>query len=156
MFTVEPVGFVRAARTTPEDDAWGDTVSVIELAPGIPDESLAGLEAFSHVEVIYLFDRVTPEQITRGARHPRGNPAWPKVGIFAQRGKNRPNRLGVSVARLIAVHGRELHVAELDAIDGTPVIDIKPVIREFLPRGELRQPAWASELMAEYYMTVKG
>jgi len=153
MFTVEPVAIVRAARTTPEDDQWGATVSIVELAAGIPDESLAGLEGFSHVELIYVFDRVTPEQITHGARHPRGNPAWPKVGIFAQRGKNRPNRLGVSVARIVGVHGRELRVAELDAIDGTPVIDIKPVIREFLPRGEVRQPAWASELMTAYWST---
>jgi tRNA (adenine37-N6)-methyltransferase len=154
MFTVEPIAFVRAARTTPEDDAWGDTISVIELAPGVPEDSLLGLDAFSHVELIYLFDRVTPDQITHGARHPRGNIAWPKVGIFAQRGKNRPNRLGVSIARIVGVHGRELRVAELDAIDGTPVIDIKPVIREFLPRGEHRQPAWVSELMAAYWARV--
>ena len=52
---------------------------------------------------------------------------------------------------MVAVHGRELHVAELDAIDGTPVVDIKPVIREFLPRGEIRQPAWATELMRDYW-----
>jgi len=151
MYTIEPVAFVRAERTTPEDDAWGDTISRIELAPGVPEEALAGLDAFSHAELIYVFDRVTPDEIVPGARHPRGNPAWPKVGIYAQRGKNRPNRLGVSVARIVAVRGRELVVAELDAIDGTPIVDIKPVIREFLPRGEVRQPAWATALMTDYW-----
>lgn len=99
----------------------------------------------------HVFDRVPPEKIVTGARHPRNNPAWPRVGIFAQRGKNRPNRLGVSVVRIVGVDGARLHVAELDAIDGTPVVDIKPVLRELLPRGELRQPSWASELMAHYW-----
>jgi tRNA-Thr(GGU) m(6)t(6)A37 methyltransferase TsaA len=151
MFVLEVVATVRASRTTPIDDDWGNTVSVLELAPQLRDEALAGLDAFSHVEVVYLFDRVTPAQVVRGSRHPRGNEAWPKVGVFAQRGKNRPNRLGVSVGRIVGVHGRELHVAELDAIDGTPVVDIKPVIREFVPRGEIRQPAWATELMRDYW-----
>jgi tRNA (Thr-GGU) A37 N-methylase len=94
---------------------------------------------------------VTPDKIVSGARHPRNNPAWPKVGIFAQRGKNRPNRLGVSVGRIVRVGERTLEVAELDAIDGTPVVDIKPVMREFVPRGDIVQPAWATELMASYW-----
>jgi tRNA (Thr-GGU) A37 N-methylase len=86
-----------------------------------------------------------------GARHPRGNLDWPRVGIFAQRGKDRPNRLGVSVCRIEGVSGLEVHVRGLDAVDGTPVLDLKPCMREFLPRGPLAQPAWASELMEEYW-----
>lgn len=151
MFDLQPIGTVRAGRTTPEDDHWGGSTATIELAERFTAESLAGLDAFSHVEVIYVFDQVTPDMIVSSARHPRGNREWPKVGIFAQRGKNRPNRLGVSVARIVRVEGRTLTVAELDAIDGTPVVDLKPVIREFLPRGDLRQPAWATELMADYW-----
>ena len=77
---------------------------------------------------------------------------WPKIGIFAQRGKNRPNRIGVSVCRLVKVEGLKITVEELDAIDGTPVLDVKPYIREFGPRGEVRQPGWATELMTEYYL----
>jgi len=76
---------------------------------------------------------------------------WPLVGIFAQRGKNRPNRIGLTTCAILKVEGTRLHVRGLDAIDGTPVLDIKPVMREFLPRGEVRQPEWASELMAEYW-----
>jgi tRNA (adenine37-N6)-methyltransferase len=151
MFELDPIGIVRAARSTPEDDDWGATTATIELADRFAPDALTGLEAFSHVEVIYMFDRVMPDKIVTAARHPRNNPAWPKVGIFAQRGKNRPNRLGVTVARIVRVEGRCVHVAELDAIDGTPVVDLKPVIREFLPRGEVRQPAWATELMANYW-----
>jgi tRNA (adenine37-N6)-methyltransferase len=151
MFEIEPIGLVHAARAVPDDDDWGNTEAVIELAERFGADSVAGLETFSHVEVIYVFDRVAPERVVTGARHPRNNATWPAVGIFAQRGKARPNRLGIAVARLVKVDGRRIHVAELDAIDGTPVIDIKPVMREFLPRGELRQPTWATELMARYW-----
>jgi tRNA-Thr(GGU) m(6)t(6)A37 methyltransferase TsaA len=148
---LKPIGWVRAQRAAPEDDYWGGSTARIQLADEFEPESLLGLDAFSHVEVVYLFDRVTPEAIVRGARHPRGNSAWPRVGIFAQRAKNRPNRIGTCVVRIVKVVGRELTVAELDAIDGTPVLDLKPVMREFLPRTEITQPSWASELMAHYW-----
>ena len=112
---------------------------------------MSGLASFSHVEVLFLFHQVTLDNITQGARHPRNNPNWPAVGIFAQRGKNRPNRIGSTICRVLGVEGRVLTVLELDAIDGTPVLDIKPVMREFLPREPLRQPAWVSELMRDYW-----
>jgi tRNA (Thr-GGU) A37 N-methylase len=89
--------------------------------------------------------------VTTGARHPRGNTAWPNVGILAQRAKNRPNRIGVTVCRLLSVDGLRLTVAALDAIDGTPVLDVKPYMAEFGPRGMVRQPAWSSELMSGYW-----
>jgi tRNA (Thr-GGU) A37 N-methylase len=91
------------------------------------------------------------DTIETGARHPRNRIDWPLVGIFAQRGKNRPNRIGITICRIEKVEGKRLHVRGLDAIDGTPVIDIKPVLREFLPRGDIRQPEWASELMTGYW-----
>jgi tRNA (adenine37-N6)-methyltransferase len=97
MIEIEPIGIVRATRATPEDDNWGGTTSAVELAERFGADSLAGLEEFSHVELVYVFDRVAPEAIVTAQRHPRNNPAWPRVGIFAQRGKNRPNRLGVSI-----------------------------------------------------------
>jgi tRNA (adenine37-N6)-methyltransferase len=114
-------------------------------------EALMGLEAFSHAEVIFLFDQVSDDQITTSARHPRGNPDWPRVGIFAQRGKNRPNRIGVTICRIIGIDGLNLHVEGLDAIDGTPVLDIKPVMAGFLPREAVREPDWARAIMADYW-----
>jgi tRNA (adenine37-N6)-methyltransferase len=101
--------------------------------------------------VIFLFEQVGDDQITTTARHPRGNPDWPRVGIFAQRGKNRPNRLGVTICRIISVDGLELAVEGLDAIDGTPVLDIKPVMAGFLPRETVREPDWAAAIMADYW-----
>ena len=147
-----PIGRVYGGRSDATDDDWGASRASIHLDPSrFTPEALAGLDGFSHAEVIFLFDRVTDDQITSGARHPRGNPDWPKVGIFAQRGKNRPNRLGVTVCRVVAVDGLTLEVEGLDAIDGTPVLDIKPVMQGFLPRGAVREPDWARAIMAEYW-----
>ena len=149
---VEAIGWVSSPRTEPVDDDWDAITSTITLDPErFGPEALAGLDAFSHVEVVYLFDRVDPAGVQTGARHPRGNPDWPAVGIFAQRAKGRPNRIGVSVVRLLGVDGRTLTVHALDAIDGTPVLDLKPFMTEFAPRGEIRQPAWSHELMAGYW-----
>jgi tRNA-Thr(GGU) m(6)t(6)A37 methyltransferase TsaA len=151
-FVMRPIGFVRAERAAAEDDYWGGSTARIELVAGADPEALVGLESFSHAEILFVFDRVAPEKVVSGARHPRGNPAWPRIGIFAQRGKARPNRIGSTIVRIVERAGTSLVVAELDAIDGTPVLDVKPVLREFLPRGEVTQPDWASELMREYWL----
>jgi len=150
--TMRPIGHVRAARDEATDDAWDSVDSRIALDPAVlgPDAA-AGLDAFSHVEVIFHFDRARLEDVNTGARHPRGRADWPKVGILAQRGKDRPNRIGVTMCRLLSVDGLSLTLRGLDAIDGTPVLDIKPVMKGFLPRGEIREPDWAAEIMAEYW-----
>jgi len=151
MFEMHPIGYVRAERNEPGDDFWGGSEACIELISQMEVDALDGLEEFSHATIVYYFDRVDPIKISRGARHPRNNPDWPKVGIFAQRGKNRPNRIGTCTVRVLRREGRKLYVAELDALDNTPVLDIKPVMQEFLPRGPLRQPEWSHELMADYW-----
>jgi len=147
-----PIGRVEGGRAAPEDDDWGGSRARIVLdAERFDDEALMGLETFSHAEVVYVFDKVTDDQIVTGARHPRGNPAWPRIGIFAQRGKNRPNRIGVTVCQILAVNGRVLEVQGLDAIDGTPVLDIKPVMSGFALRGPHREPDWARAIMERYW-----
>jgi tRNA (adenine37-N6)-methyltransferase len=152
MIALQPVGFVRSPRTEPLDDNWGGMVASIELDPArFTAEAVVGLAEFSHLEVVYHFHLVPETKIETGARHPRNNPDWPRAGIFAQRGKNRPNRLGVSRCRLLSVEGTTLVVEGLDAIEGTPVLDVKPWMQEFGPRGEVVQPQWSSELMADYY-----
>jgi len=149
---VRPVGLVNSACTEPLDDDWDAVAAKISLDPQqFTAEAVLGLRDFSHIEVVYLFDRVAPDSVQTGARHPRGNRAWPRVGIFAQRAKGRPNRLGVSVCELLAVDELTLTVRGLDAIDGTPVLDVKPYMAEFAPRGSVRQPAWSHELMAGYW-----
>jgi tRNA-Thr(GGU) m(6)t(6)A37 methyltransferase TsaA len=151
-FVVTPIGYVRGGRAEAVDDDWGGSRARIELdAARFQPEALAGLEAFSHLEVIFVFDRLPEEKIEYGARRPRGRQDWPLVGIFAQRGRNRPNRLGLCTCRVLHVDGLAVEVEGLDAIDGTPVLDLKPVMRGFLPRGEIREPAWASEIMDNYW-----
>lgn len=148
---LSPIGTVRSTRAEVADDAWDREQVFVELAPHLGGEAMAGLDDFSHVEVIFYMDRVDPAKIETGSRHPRNNPEWPLVGIFAQRGKNRPNQLGTTVCRVLRVEGARLYVAGLDAVDGTPVLDLKPWVREFGPRGEVRQPAWMDELMQRYW-----
>ena len=151
-FVLTPVGVVRSPRSEVRDDDWGDVVSTIEIdAARFAPDALAGLDAFSHAEVLFFMNRIDESEVERGARHPRGRADWPVVGIFAQRAKWRPNRVGASLCRVLAVEGLSIRVEGLDAIDGTPVLDVKPYMREFGPRGEVGQPEWATELMARYY-----
>jgi len=151
-YAVEAVGKVVGGRERPIDDDWGASRAAIRLdETRFTADALAGLDAFSHAEIVFLFDRVGEAEVETKARHPRGRADWPRVGIFAQRGKNRPNRIGVSVCRIVEVSGFEVKVEGLDAIDGTPVLDIKPVLRGFLPRGEVREPDWAQEIMRGYW-----
>jgi tRNA (Thr-GGU) A37 N-methylase len=150
-YEVQAIGQVEGARDDLEDDYWGGQESCIVLSAGIPPEALQGIETFSHVEVLFLFDRVAESKVVLGARHPRNNRDWPEVGIFAQRAKARPNRIGSTICRVLRRDGPRLYVAELDAVAGTPVLDLKPVMAEFLPRGETRQPDWSRELMSHYW-----
>jgi tRNA (Thr-GGU) A37 N-methylase len=147
-----PIGCVRGGRDRPDDDDWGPVGARIELDPDRLDPSAtAALDAFSHIEVVFVFDRVDPDAVQRGARRPRGRADWPEVGILAQRAKARPNRIGITTCELVAVDGLRLDVRGLDAIDGTPVLDVKPHMTGFAPRGEVREPAWAVELMDGYW-----
>jgi tRNA (Thr-GGU) A37 N-methylase len=150
-----PIAVVQGARSDVEDDYWGGAESRLVLTDALEESALDGIEQFSHVEVLFVFDRVEDAKIVRGARHPRNNPAWPLTGILAQRARNRVNRLGSTICRVVRREGRTLVVRELDAVEGTPVVDVKPVMREFLPREEVTQPAWASELMSEYWKSGK-
>jgi tRNA-Thr(GGU) m(6)t(6)A37 methyltransferase TsaA len=149
---VRPIGVVRNGRTDASDVLWGDVVSCIELDPQRFDaRAFKGLDGFSHVEIVFFLDRIPMADVVYGSRHPRDNPDWPEVGIFAQRAAVRPNCIGVSRARIRAVHDLVVEVQGLDALDGTPILDIKPYLREFAPRETVRQPAWCAEVMKGYY-----
>jgi tRNA-Thr(GGU) m(6)t(6)A37 methyltransferase TsaA len=153
MIELAPVGHVVGGRLEPIDDEWGQVEAVIALdTTRFDEDAVAGLDAYSHLVVVFQFHLVDESAVQSGARHPRGNTDWPRVGMFAQRAKMRPNRMGVSSCRLLAVEGLDLWVRGLDAVDGTPVLDVKPYMREFEPAPtEVRQPAWATELMAQYW-----
>ena len=149
--TAEPVAFVKNARTDLSDDFWGTVVSEIELAENIAADAFNGIDEFSHLEIIFHFNQSDKSKIVFSG-HPRGNKDWPDVGIFAQRKKDRPNALGLTIVELVKREGNKIWVKYLDAIDGTPILDIKPVLKEFLPQKEIRQPKWCSELMKDYWV----
>ena len=134
-----------------EDDHWGKIISTIRLSSHIGRDGLLGIEDFSHLGIIFYFHIVPEDQIEMGARHPRNNLSLPKVGIFAQRGKDRPNRLGSTIVELLKIEGISLTVRGLDAIDGTPVLDIKPVMKQFFPHKDIREPEWVKAVMAKYW-----
>jgi tRNA (adenine37-N6)-methyltransferase len=151
VIALNPVAYVRSARSGTDDDNWGEVESIVELRGSLSEESLDGIEEFSHAEIIFVFDQIDENSVVAGRRHPRNNPDWPKVGIFAQRASRRPNRLGATIVRILGRDGSRLRVQGLDAADGSPVLDIKPVMVEFLPREPVRQPAWSHELMRAYW-----
>ena len=147
---LEPIGRVRSPVTdTARDENWGAVVSEIELAgPFAP--GLRGLETFSHALVVFFMDHefMPPRDLTR---RPRGRADMPELGIFAQRGKQRPNPIGVTAVEIMGVSGPILTVRGLDAIDGTPVLDVKPYVPAFDLRGDARVPEWIDRLMRGYF-----
>ena len=147
---LKPIASIKNNRKEAIDDNWGEITSEIVLAEHIPTEAFDKIEDFSHLEIIYYFDKVKQENIIYSG-HPRGNPAYPKVGIFGQRKKDRPNTIGLCKVELIEHTGRSIKVKYLDAIDGSPVLDIKPVFKEFQPVAEIRQADWVKDLMKDYW-----
>ena len=148
--SLDPIGFVINERKSVTDDFWGNVISEIQLAPHIPQEAFDCIEDFSHLEIIYYFDQVAEANIVFSGR-PRGNPDYPLVGIFGQRKKDRPNRIGLCTVELIEHKDSSITVKWLDAINGSPVLDIKPVMKEFSPQGMVRQPSWVKDLMRNYW-----
>lgn len=151
IITLGPIGIVFSSRKEMVDDNWDSEDTYIELDSKFSSEALMGLESFSHAEILFYMDKVDPCKVELTARHPRNNCDWPKVGIFSQRGKNRPNQIGLTICEIIKVEGNKLFLKGLDAIDSTPVLDIKPVMNEFLPRSKVKQPLWSKELMMGYW-----
>ncbi|GIJ46211.1 tRNA (N6-threonylcarbamoyladenosine(37)-N6)-methyltransferase TrmO [Virgisporangium aliadipatigenens] len=150
-FGITPIGTVHNDRTDVQHtDNWGSVRSTVTVAERFGAACLQGLADFSHVEVLFVLDRFAEGDDFRVPRPSRGRPDLPPVGVFAGRGPRRPNRIAVTCCAIESVRGRELTVRGLDAVSGTPVVDRKPVMAEFLPRN-VRQPAWVSRLMSEYF-----
>jgi tRNA (Thr-GGU) A37 N-methylase len=150
-FAITSIGTVRNDRTDIQDtDNWGAVRSTITVDQRFGEACLQGLEGFSHVEVLYVFDQFDEPDSYGGPRPYRGRADLPPMGIFAGRGPRRPNRIGVTCCAIESVRGRELTVVGLDAVTGTPVIDLKPTMAEFLP-VDPKQPEWVSRMMAEYF-----
>lgn len=149
-FAVEAIGWVRGPVSEPVDEAWGAVESSIVVKPALRP-GLRGLADFSHLVVVTFLHRARFEPQRHLLRRPRGLAEMPELGIFAQRAKDRPNPLGVTTVPIVALREDGVAVRGLDAVDGTPVLDLKPYFVEFDAVGEARTPPWVAALMRGYF-----
>lgn len=147
---IKSIATVIGGRVEPADDHWSGT-AIIRLNSDFPAEVVQGIEQFSHLLVVWHFHRASPDDVALHARSPRDNPEWPPSGTFVHRNHRRPNQLAQSFPRLLSVDGLDLHVADLDAIDGSPVFDLAPYFAEMGPRGAVRAPSWPTEMLTRYW-----
>lgn len=147
---IEPIGHVHSPVIEPVDDGWGDVVSEVRLRPELAD-GLNGLESFSHVIIVFWMHEADFDPAEHLTRHHRGRADMPETGIFAQRARHRPNRIGITPVKLLEVDGANIRVQGLDAIDGTPVLDVKPYMPVFDRVDEATVPGYIDRLMADYF-----
>ena len=147
--TLRAVGVVRNGRTTFDDHGWSAVESAIDLDPDVA-AGLAGLEDFSHAVVVFHMHRDPGEPFAL-QRRPRGRDDMPLLGVFAQRGRLRPNPIGVTTVEIVRVEPGRIVVRGIDAIDGTPVLDLKPYFPIFDAAGQVRTPEWVDRLMRGYF-----
>lgn len=141
--TLRPIGFVRSRlRDLRYRDTTGERASIDLLVDFAP--ALAGLEGFSHALVLTWLDRVTEEQRRTLAEHPGGDRSLPEIGVLALRTHHRPNPIGVTLVRIAGLDGARLDVIGLDAVDGTPVLDIKPYLPPYDSVPDATLPRWAT------------
>ena len=148
--TLQPIGVVRSPVTEGRDDGWGEVVAELRLNPALA-RGLDGITAFSHVVVIYWMHQASFDAARDLVRRPRGRDDMPELGIFAQRAKHRPNPIGITAVRLVGRDGAVLQVQGLDAIDGTPILDIKPYAGAFDRVTGAVEPDWLARLMQGYF-----
>jgi tRNA (adenine37-N6)-methyltransferase len=146
----EAIGSVKSPVKEPLDEGWGKVISEIHLAPLVA-QGLQGLEHFSHILVVFYMHQATHDPKTDLVRRPRGRADMPEVGIFAQRARHRPNPIGITAVKLLRIQGNTLTVQGLDAMDGSPVLDIKPYVPEFDRINEPRVPEWMKRLLEGYF-----
>lgn len=147
---LEPIGVIRSPVKEGVDTGWGSVVSEIRIDKSW-QAGLKGLEQFSHILVVFYMHQSSFNAQSDLVRRPQGRADMPQIGIFAQRAKHRPNPVGVTAVRLVSVNGNVLTVQGLDAIDGTPVLDVKPYFPVFDRVEDPSVPEWVDRLMADYF-----
>ena len=146
--TIKPIGIVKNSITKPGHNSWKEVISEIEVDNRY-EQALDQLDDFSHIIVLFWMNKVPSEKPASFKIHPRRRKDLPLVGVFASRSPVRPNPIGVTVVRLLKRTNNILSVQGLDAIDGTPVIDIKPFIPENDSTPESKTPAWVKKLIEQ-------
>ena len=146
---LEPIGYVHNQVLQRKDHGWGEDVSTIVLKEEYAG-GLNGLAEFSHAIILCHLDKANYDPQRHLLRRPRNRADMPLLGIFSQRTKDHPNQIGITAVEILAVSGNTLTVKALDAIDGTPVLDIKPYFPVFDKRDAMT-PGWVDILMENYF-----
>ena len=143
---LKPIGTVRneVKQAPGAGYAWEKVVSQIVVDDRLT-AALDGLEEFSHIIVLYWMHEAPVRGEPPTKVHPRQNLELPLVGLFASRSPHRPNPLGKATVRLLQRQGNVLRVKGLDAIDGTPVIDIKPYLPGYDSVNRAKVPRWTKD-----------
>jgi tRNA-Thr(GGU) m(6)t(6)A37 methyltransferase TsaA len=147
---VEWIGVVYNDVKEPTDEGWGQVTSEIVLDESFSD-GLDGIEQFSHLLILFWMHRAAEAEPLRMRRRPQGRVDMPEVGLFAQRARHRPNPVGVTAVRLLRRDKNRLFVQGLDAINGTPVLDVKPYVPAYDAVEAARVPEWVTRLMERYF-----
>ena len=144
------IGNISSSVKEQTDLNWGKVESKIVIEPEL-SEGLTGLSDFSHIIVVYYLNEAKFIKEKHLIRRPQGREDMPMVGILSQRAKDRPNQIGITSVELVSVKDNVITVRGLDAIDGTPVLDIKPYYPIYDSKNEARVPNWVNVLMKEYF-----
>jgi len=142
--SLKAIGIIRNEVRQPIRHGWGEIVSDIVVNSDLT-EALDGLDGFSHIIVLYWMHQLPSGRELPLKVHPMGKPELPLVGRFATRSPSRPNPVGQATVRLLERRGNILKVKGLDAIDGTPVIDIKPYLPGYDSATDAKAPPWTTE-----------
>ncbi|MEO7728072.1 MAG: tRNA (N6-threonylcarbamoyladenosine(37)-N6)-methyltransferase TrmO [Burkholderiales bacterium] len=150
-FTVNSIGAVNCPVTEMSQGGWAKIESEIHVDPQLAS-GLQELAGFSHILVLFFLDRAQGfDPAKQLMRKPRGREDMQAVGVFAQRTKYRPNPIGITAVQLLGIEGNVVKVRGLDALDGTPVLDIKPYMPPFDRMENVRMPPWVEHFMDGYF-----
>ncbi len=150
---IKPIGIVKSPVTRQVDRNWGETLSEIHLNDDLIS-GLEGLEDFSHLIIIFYMHKARFDLKTEMIRRPQGRSDMPFIGMFAQRSKHRPNPIGITTVKLVSIQEGIITVKGLDAINDTPVLDIKPYFPIF-DQVDATIPKWVDILMKDYFFADK-
>jgi tRNA-Thr(GGU) m(6)t(6)A37 methyltransferase TsaA len=147
---LKSIGCVKSPVKQQTDVQWGSVQSRIVLQPEYR-AGLQGMEQSTHALIVTYLHQARFDPSQHLIRRPRGLADMPEVGIFAQRAKDRPNPLGITAVSIVRVESGVLVVRGLDAIDGTPVVDIKPYYPAYDRVQDAAVPEWVDRLMKDYF-----
>ncbi|TAK30019.1 MAG: tRNA (N6-threonylcarbamoyladenosine(37)-N6)-methyltransferase TrmO [Chloroflexota bacterium] len=143
LICMSPIGTVKNDVNEPRHEGWSEVVSQIVLRSEL-EEMLDGVDQFSHLDILFWLDRLPKHHFTK--LHPRDRQDLPLVGVLATRTQYRPNPIAVTTVRLLARQGTTLTVKGLDALNGTPVLDIKPYVPLYEPSEGVVVAEWVHRI----------